>query len=167
MSDVWDRWGYVLVTSVLALPVLVAVVAARARRVGWRFAIGEVGAVAGTAPFVWMVLTPRVGYRNLHLDPFQEVPWYLGLDPVTASIQFFGNLAVFAAFGAAAPIRWRIGMSVIAGAAFAASIGVETAQYLLDIGRTASTADVLLNATGAVLSALVTRRWWRIRARTC
>jgi glycopeptide antibiotics resistance protein len=40
---------------------------------------------------------------------------------------------------------------------------IETVQYLLDIGRTTAADDVLLNTTGAVLAALATRPWHRLR----
>jgi glycopeptide antibiotics resistance protein len=41
------------------------------------------------------------------------------------------------------------------------SILVETAQYVLRLDRVSSVDDVLLNAAGAGLAALASRRWWR------
>lgn len=38
---------------------------------------------------------------------------------------------------------------------------VEVAQYVLRLDRVSSVDDVLLNATGAWLAALASRRWWR------
>jgi glycopeptide antibiotics resistance protein len=37
---------------------------------------------------------------------------------------------------------------------------VEVLQYVLDLGRVSSVDDVLVNAVGAVLAALCSRRWW-------
>jgi hypothetical protein len=40
---------------------------------------------------------------------------------------------------------------------------VETLQYALALGRVSSIDDMLLNAAGAGVTGLVTRRWWRIQ----
>jgi glycopeptide antibiotics resistance protein len=161
---VWDRFAYVVLTSLAAAPIAAGVAALRARRLGWRRAVAEVTTVAGTLPWLWMVFTPRPWPRQLHLIPFSEVPWYLyALDPFDAFVQIVGNLLVFAAFGAAAPVRWRLRLGSVAALAAAGSAGIETMQYVLDIGRTTATDDVLLNTTGAVLAALATRPWHRVR----
>jgi glycopeptide antibiotics resistance protein len=44
------------------------------------------------------------------------------------------------------------------------SVLVETAQYVLRLDRVSSVDDVLLNAAGAGLAALASRRWWRAAA---
>jgi len=44
------------------------------------------------------------------------------------------------------------------------SVLVEGAQYVLRLDRVSSVDDVLLNAAGAGLAALASRRWWRARA---
>lgn len=163
--DLWGQWGQVVTASALGLPLAAAFAAVRSRWVGWRSAVTEVATVAGTVPWVWMVLTPRNTARNLHLLPFQELAWYLDLDPWTAAVQLGGNLAVLAAFGAAAPVRWRLSLPRVTALAAAGSVVIEMLQYVLDIGRTASIDDVLLNTTGAVLAALLTRRWWAGRDR--
>jgi hypothetical protein len=176
----------VLVACAVALPVLVAVVALRARalaasglrvqpvpllprvrRHAWWAAAAEVGAVAGTLPWLWMILTPLPQQGEVHPVPFQEVSGYLGVPLREAIVQVGGNLAVFAAAGALAPVRWRLGgrtavvLWVVAAAAAAGSLLVETLQWALDLGRVSSVDDVLLNTAGAVLAALATRRWWR------
>ena len=51
----------------------------------------------------------------------------------------------------------------VAALAAVCSVTVESLQYLLDLGRVASVDDVLLNTGGAVLAALMSHRWWRIR----
>lgn len=164
MAWVWDRFGYVIIASLAAVPLAAAVAAVRARRLGWRRAAAEVIAVAGTLPWLWMVFTPRPWGRQVHLLPFSEVPWYLyHLDPLDSLVQIVGNLFVFAAFGAAAPVRWRLRVGTVAAMAAAGSASIEILQYVLDIGRTTAADDVLLNTAGAVLAALATRRWHRLR----
>jgi hypothetical protein len=161
VAGVWERWGHVLLACAVAVPVLVALVALRARRTSWVLAAAEVGAVAGTLPWLWMILTPLPQAGVVHPVPFQEVPGYLSVPLSETIVQIGGNLAVFAAFGALAPVRWRIGLVPVAAFAAAGSITVETLQWALDLGRVSSTDDVALNTAGAVLGALVTRRWWR------
>jgi hypothetical protein len=182
VGAVWDRWGHVLLACAVALPALVAVVAVRARALGpsvnfalpsarryaWRAAAAEVGAVAGTLPWLWMILTPLPQPGEVHPVPFQEVPGYLSVPPREAIVQVGGNLAVFAAAGALAPVRWRLGggrtrgvLAVVAAGAASGSLLVETLQWALGLGRVSSVDDVLLNTLGAVLAALVTRPWWR------
>lgn len=56
---------------------------------------------------------------------------------------------------------WHLRASRVAAIAAVGSVTVESLQYLLDLGRVASADDVLLNTCGAVLAALITRRWHR------
>jgi glycopeptide antibiotics resistance protein len=168
----------VLIASAVAVPVLVAMVTLRARgfasvgptrgdRHPWWVAATEVGAIAGTLPWLWMILTPLPQPGAVHPMPFQEVSGYFSVPPTEALVQVVGNLAVFAAAGALAPVRWRLGrgtgavLAVVAGFAAAGSVLVETLQWALHLGRVTSVDDVLLNTAGAALAALVTRRWWR------
>jgi glycopeptide antibiotics resistance protein len=74
-----------------------------------------------------------------------------------------GNLLVFAALGFFAPLRFAALASVprILALAAGCSILVEAAQYVLRLDRVSSVDDVLLNAAGAGLAALASRRWWR------
>ena len=163
VSEAWQRWAHVIIASVIAVPLLVAVAAVRARRLGRLEAAAEVIAVAGTLPWLWMVLSPLPQESDVHLVPLHELGWYLNGDLGSVAVQFFGNLAVFAAFGAAAPVRWVLRLPVVALLAAAGSATVEVLQFLLDMGRVASVDDVLLNTVGAVLAALATRHWWRSR----
>jgi glycopeptide antibiotics resistance protein len=82
-----------------------------------------------------------------------------------AVAQIGGNLLMFAAFGALAPLRLQAlaRLPVIIGLAAAGSLAVETLQYVLALGRVSSIDDMLLNAAGAGVAGLVTRRWWRIQ----
>jgi len=74
-----------------------------------------------------------------------------------------GNLLVFAALGFFAPMRFAVLASVPRVLALAAgcSVLIEVAQYVLQLDRVSSVDDVLLNAAGAGLAALTSRRWWR------
>jgi glycopeptide antibiotics resistance protein len=78
--------------------------------------------------------------------------------------QVVGNLLVFAALGFFAPVRFAALASVprILALAAGCSVLVETAQYVLRLDRVSSVDDVLLNAAGAGLAALASRRWWRV-----
>jgi glycopeptide antibiotics resistance protein len=164
--------GVVLIT-VAVLPLVALVVWALARRrIGagvapgwaWRRSLAEVGIVYGTVPWVWMILMPgsRAG----------EVPGRVSLVPLRDLLvmgpgQIIGNLLVFAALGALVPLRFAALASVprILALAAGCSVLVETAQYVLQLDRVSSVDDVLLNAAGAGLAALASRRWWRTTAR--
>jgi len=160
MAAVWHRWGPVLIASALGLPVALALVGVlvRAGR-PVRFAVAEVFGVAGTLPWLWMILTPDAhGARRLSLVPLRDLASH---DLV---VQIGGNLLVFSALGALLPVRWPVGTARVALVAALASTSVEISQYVLDLGRVSSVDDILLNTLGAVLAAQVTRAWWRSRS---
>ncbi|MFI8193439.1 VanZ family protein [Streptomyces sp. NPDC085946] len=162
--------GVVLMTSV-ALPLAVLVVWALARRrrsagvaAAWRTSSAEVGMVHGTVPFVWMTLMPGAGAGTV---PGRVSPVPLR-DLVTMGAGgIVGNLLVLAALGFFAPMRFAALASVprILALGTGCSVLIETAQYVLWLDRVSSVDDVLLNAAGAVLAALASRRWWRTTAR--
>ncbi|MFC9264099.1 VanZ family protein [Streptomyces hydrogenans] len=161
--------GVVLMTLVtLPLAVLVAwAVTLRRRRAGvagaWRLSLAEVGMVHGTLPFLWMTMMPGGGAGvvppRVSLVPLRDLV-------VMGSLGIVGNLLVFAALGFFAPVRWAAVASPARILALGAgcSVLVETAQYVLRLDRVSSVDDVLVNATGAVLAGLASRRWWRTRA---
>ncbi len=172
----WYHWlgtftGIVSLT-VAALPVAalaVGALAARRRATGtaptwaWRRSLAEVGIVYGTVPWVWMTMLPgsRAG----------EVPGRVSLVPLVDLLamdrgQVVGNLLVFAALGFFAPLRFAALASVprILALGAGCSALVETAQYVLWLDRVSSVDDILLNAAGAGLAALASRRWWRTEA---
>ncbi|MFE9739863.1 VanZ family protein [Streptomyces sp. NPDC006477] len=161
--------GVVLVTLVtLPLAVLVAWAPARRRRArgvasAWRMSLAEVGMVHGTVPFVWMILMPGGGAgvvpARVSLVPLRDL---VTMGPLGIG----GNLLVFAALGFFAPMRFAALTSLprILALGAGCSVLVETAQYVLRLDRVSSVDDVLLNAAGAVLAALASRRWWRTTA---
>jgi len=172
----WHGWvgtftGVALVTvAVLPLAALAVWALARRRSVtgttpawAWRTSLAEVGIVYGTVPWVWMIMLPG-GQAGAAPGRVSLVPLR---DLFTMSTgQIVGNLLVFAALGFLAPLRFAALASVprILVLAAGCSVLVETAQYVLRLDRVSSVDDVLLNAAGAGLAALVARRWWRVTA---
>jgi glycopeptide antibiotics resistance protein len=164
--------GVVVITvAVLPLAALLVPVLARRRRAAgapspWRRSLAEVGLVYGTVPWVWMILLPGGGADEprgrLNLVPLRDLLDVLAGGPLTATVQIVGNLLVFASFGFFGPLRFAALASVprILALAAAGSVLVETLQYVLRLDRVSSVDDVLLNATGAALAALLSRRWW-------
>jgi glycopeptide antibiotics resistance protein len=178
----WHGWvgtftGVALITvAVLPLAALAVWALARRRSVSgtpqaWRMSLAEVGMVYGTVPWVWMIMLPgsRAGEvpGRVSLIPLRDLLTIL-LDggPLTLAGQVVGNLVVFAALGFFAPVRFARLASVwrIVALAAGCSVLVEVAQYVLRLDRVSSVDDVLLNAAGAGLAALASRRWWRARA---
>ncbi|MFF8605487.1 VanZ family protein [Streptomyces sp. NPDC015346] len=161
--------GVVLMTlATLPLAVLVAWVPARRRRAAgvasaWRMSLAEVGMVHGTLPFLWMTMMPGAGAGT--------VPARVSLVPLRdlvtmGPLGIVGNLLVFAALGFFAPMRFAAMASLprILALGAGCSVLVETAQYVLRLDRVSSVDDVLVNAAGAVLAGLASRRWWRTTA---
>ncbi|MBW4717209.1 VanZ family protein [Saccharothrix obliqua] len=158
----------VALLTVAVLPLAVLVTRARARRrraagfppaSAWRTSSAEVGIVYGTVPWAWMILLPGAAAGTAtgrtSLVPLSDL--------VTMSTgQVVGNLLVFAALGALVPLRFPAFASTprIAALAAACSVLLEAAQYALRLDRVSSVDDVLLNTAGAVLAALLSRRWW-------
>jgi hypothetical protein len=131
-------------------------------RTAWRFSVAEVGAVAGTLPWLFLVLTPRGGAGGVQLVPFADLIDLASADPRTIVEQLVGNMLLFFLAGVFVPLRFRVGLlAVFLGGAVGAAL-VETAQFAFGTGRVASIDDVLLNAIGALLGALISRRWWRV-----
>jgi glycopeptide antibiotics resistance protein len=181
MAGGWHFWfgtftGVVLLT-VAALPLaalVVWVLAGRRRATGttsaWRLALAEVGIVYGTVPLVWMIMLPgsQAGAvpGRVSLVPLRDLVTIIAAGPLTATGQVVGNLLVFAALGFLAPMRFAALASVprvlVLGAG--CSVLVEVTQYVLRLDRVSSVDDVLLNAAGAGLAALASRRWWRAPA---
>ncbi|GII93418.1 VanZ family protein [Sinosporangium siamense] len=172
MHQVWDTWGLVVLAAALALPLaaLVALVLTRHRvrrehPAPRRTAVADVAVVVGTAPWLWMILTPGSG-QSVQLIPLVDLGEQIArMPPEAVFVQIVGNLLVFSALGAMLPVRSARFASITAVAAVAAtaSLSVEILQYVLRIERVSSVDDVILNTTGAVLAGLVTRRWWARR----
>jgi hypothetical protein len=170
MAEVWESWGRVIVVSALAVPLCVMVVwwratTARATGVGgWREPIAEVGAIAGTLPWSWMVMTPVGGPGGVQAVPLVDLYAVLHDSFVPAVVQIGGNLLVFAALGFFLPVRWPLGAAAVAAIACAGSLTIEILQWTLRLGRVSSVDDILLNTAGAVLAAALSRPWWKPRS---
>ncbi len=152
----------------LPLPALVVWALAFCRRAAgvtpaWRTSLAEVGMVYGTVPMVWLTLMPGPGAGivpgRVSLVPLQDL---VTMGPVGIG----GNLLIFAALGFFAPMRFAALASVprILALGAGCSVLVETAQYVFQLDRVSSVDDVLVNAAGAVLAGLASRRWWRTAA---
>jgi len=166
----FDTENGVLLMMLVGLPlaVLVVWVLARRRRAAgvssaWRMSLAEVGMVYATVPFVWLTLMPGPGAG--------VVPGRLSLVPLRdlatmGPIGIGGNLLIFAALGFFAPMRFAALASVprILALGAGCSVLVEIAQYVLRLDRVSSVDDVLVNAAGAVLAGLASRRWWSTAA---
>ncbi|NES16560.1 VanZ family protein [Micromonospora sp. PPF5-17] len=177
----WHGWlgtfnGVALIT-VAALPLAALAVWALAHRrsatgttAAWRMSLADVGIVYGTVPWVWMIMLPgdRAGNvpGRVSLVPLRDLLTILAAGPLTVTLQVIGNLLVFATLGFLAPVRFAALASVprILALAAGCSMLVEAAQYVLRLDRVSSVDDVLLNAAGAGLAALASRRWWRAPA---
>ncbi|MEV5569709.1 VanZ family protein [Spirillospora sp. NPDC052269] len=180
MVEGWHGWvgttrGVVLIT-VAALPLAVLAVWALARRRraagvpsarARRMSLAEVGIVYGTVPWIWMIMLPGehpgTAPGRVSLIPLRDLIAVLSGNPVMATVQVVGNMLVFAALGFLAPLRFTALASVLRILALAAGCStlVEVAQYVLRLDRVSSVDDVLLNAGGAALAALASRRLWR------
>ncbi|WP_328622140.1 VanZ family protein [Streptomyces sp. NBC_00354] len=166
----FDTFNGVVLMTLVTLPLAVAAVWALARRrrgagvaAAWRMSLAEVGMVHGTVPFLWLTMMPGAGAGT--------VPARVSLVPLRdlvtmGSLGIVGNLLVFAALGFFAPMRFAAPASVprILALGAGCSVLVETAQYVLQLDRVSSVDDVLVNAAGAALAALASRRWWRTTA---
>lgn len=176
MTSIADSYGpVILVTLLVGVPLgaLAVALLVRARvRSGWsrswalRASISEIGMLVGTAPWLWMILTPTGGAGGLQLVPLRDLIDVLrGGDTL---VQLVGNLLAFAAVGFFLPMRLRLARAawvpaVVALAAAGLSVVVETLQFVLQLGRVSSIDDVLINALGAALASLLSMRWWRSR----
>jgi hypothetical protein len=162
----YDTENGVVLMTLLGLPLaaLLALALTGLRRAAGvpsagRNSLAEVAIVYGTAPFIWLTLMPGPGAGvvpgRLSLIPLRDL---ITMGPIGIG----GNLLVFAALGFFAPIRFAGLASVHRVLALGAgcSILVETAQYVLQLDRVSSVDDVLVNAAGAGLAALASRRWW-------
>lgn len=172
MAETWARWHLVVVVWALALPAVALLgwllFRHRTRRRGdretaRRTTLTDLGMIAGTAPWLWMMFTPVPNDRSVDLIPLLDIAEQLRDDPARAAVQAVANLLVFSAYGFFAPIRWRVGAVRVTLVAAAASAVGETLQYVLALGRVSSVDDVLLNGLGAGLAALCSYRWWLSR----
>jgi glycopeptide antibiotics resistance protein len=166
----YDTENGVLLMMLVGLPFAALVVwaLARFRRAAggtsaWRTSLAEVGMVYGTVPLVWLTMMPGPGAGivsgRVSLVPLRDL---VTMGPIGIG----GNLLIFAALGFFAPMRFAALASVprILALAAGCSVLVETAQYVLRLDRVSSVDDVLVNAAGAVLAGLASRRWWRTTA---
>jgi hypothetical protein len=169
----FDTFNGVVLMTLVGLPLAALVVWALARRRcaagvtwAWRTSLAEVGMVYGTVPFLWLTMmpgaAPGIAPARVSLVPLRDLV-------TMGTLGIIGNLLVFAALGFFAPMRFAALASVprILALGAGCSVLVETAQYVLRLDRVSSVDDVLVNAAGAVLAGLASRRWWRNTSAIC
>ncbi len=104
---------------------------------------------------LWLTLRPvaaGASVRTLHLDPI-EGAW--GWDSIAWN-PVIDNVALFVPIGALAVAwAWRRSPLLVWTGCVLLSVGIETVQFLLPLGRVANAADLLANAVGAGLGALL------------
>jgi glycopeptide antibiotics resistance protein len=99
-------------------------------------------------------------HGRVFLFPFQELIKETQEDnPALGSAigEMMINVLLFFPLGILVPMRWPLWVDakrLLLGAALA-SLGIETIQFALELGRTSSTTDVLLNTAGAGVGFLV------------
>jgi glycopeptide antibiotics resistance protein len=139
-------------------------VATKSRPRAWLL---DAAIVIGTLPMIVLVMYPHPeGYpRRVFLVPFTDLAGQFRLSFGYAVGQIGGNLLVFAAFGFFGPMRWRLRLVGVTAIAAAGSAVLEILQYLTETNRVTSIDDVLVNAAGAALFALASRRYWAVNRR--
>ena len=173
MGGLWAGWPRIwLLAAALVGPGALVALALTAWRRGarraWpaRASIAEVGAVLTTLPWVLMILhpaSPPPGSTMAYLVPFSDLWTQLTTyTPANMAVQIIRNLAVLFGFGVFAPIRFAAlaGLDRLFLAAAAVALTLEVLQHVLTTGRVFSVDDVIVNAAGAVLGGLCSRRWW-------
>lgn len=169
----WSDWlttvNGVVYLTVLAVPLSLLVVAAlamwrtrtgEARGWAWRRSLAEVGMVHGTVPWVWLTVLPGSGAgrvpERVSLVPFRDLA-------TMGTLGIVANLLVLAALGFFAPMRFARVATLPRVLALGAvcSLLIEVSQYVFRLDRVSSVDDVLLNAAGAGIGGLLSRRWWR------
>jgi glycopeptide antibiotics resistance protein len=118
----------------------------------------KIGIVLGTLPWLVLVFIPTAAPTRLRPVPLLDLVEVLRGDPRAALVQVAGNLLVLAAFGFFAGRAWPTRCWRVIAVAAAVAVSIETLQYVLDLGRVASSDDVLLNTAGAALAFAIGRR---------
>ncbi|WP_067825837.1 VanZ family protein [Nocardia inohanensis] len=170
MRQVWDAWGSVLVVWALAVPVVAAggfwlarwrIRRGRAREQAVRWTVAEAAILVGTLPWIWMILTPAHGERKVILIPLLDLFETLLEASSNTVVQVVANTILFIPLGFFLPRRfpWFATVPRMLAVGALLSAGLETAQYVLDLGRWSSIDDVLMNASGAGIGAWLSLRY--------
>lgn len=166
----FDTFNGVVLMTLVALPLAVLVVwalALRRRAAACHVGLADVAGGGGHGPrdAAVPVADHDAGRRGRH-RPRPGEPGTAAGPGHDGALGIVGNLLVFASLGFFAPMRCAALASLprILALGAGCSALVETAQYVLRLDRVSSVDDVLVNATGAVLAGLASRRWWRTTA---
>lgn len=88
----------------------------------------------------------------IQAEPGDVAPW----------LQLIGNLVLLCPIGALLPMRlsWFGSVRRVAAAGLMLTCAIEFCQLTVLSGRVVSADDILLNTSGAVLGAMLSRSWW-------
>ncbi len=130
------------------------------RRTRWTRTVALVAAIAVILAATLVDREP-IGVRlDLKLIPFSDLVSALGGDGSVrrAVIELVVNIALFVPLGLALRLRFAsMNVAQATAIAFALSLGIETLQLLVATGRVANITDVLMNALGGFLGAILVR----------
>jgi VanZ like family len=172
LARAWANWRPGIIVALIAVPVVIVAavwLTRRRRRAGWpaawaaRSAWSEIIMIVGTVPSLVLTLTPTSGVNGVNLVPFRDLAILVHIGWEHAAVQIVGNLLLLAPLGFGMPIRWRVGPFAVLVAGACASAVIESLQWVLHLGRFSSVDDVLVNAVGAAIAAMVAYPWWRSR----
>ena len=152
--------GVALALPVLAVVGLATLVAVARRRGGGRQRLRTLGGGILAATLVLIAATTLLPVivgapASVNLTPGETITNYLQFGDDVLSARNLGlNIALFVPFGLGLALWRRWGVFRVVPLGFLLSALVETAQYVLPLGRAVDVDDVLLNTTGALLGAL-------------
>ncbi len=160
----------VVAVLVALLAVALVVVRRHGRAVRGRVVVWAFATATAVLAIVALTLVPSKPHDpGLQLVPLRTILWNLAaVDRVVGIANLGGNLALFVPFGVCLGLVPGLRVRGAVAISVALSILVETGQYLLG-ARVADVDDVILNAIGGLLGALLARaavrRWPFRRAR--
>ncbi|WP_026316361.1 VanZ family protein [Actinokineospora enzanensis] len=171
MEQLWRSFGKVIPLTWAILPILLIVglvlTLHRKRRMPARAALMksvlDMLSLLSILPVLYLVAFPVFGPTENHsvsLVPGAEISKVFAEE--SNLWQALGNLALLAPIGALVPIRYPAARTWIRSGLIllAASCAIEALQWLLPLGRITAVDDVILNVTGGMLGAALTRFWW-------
>ncbi|HEX6128082.1 MAG TPA: VanZ family protein [Candidatus Limnocylindria bacterium] len=155
-----DALPAIVAFASLIVAISLALAASRARRAGWRAALGstmpDAMLLVALGAIAVLTLGDPMGPQpdRFNLVPFRDQWWALQgvVDPALAAATLVGNVLLFVPLGAALAARHlEVGAGRLVLWAAAISVAVEAAQGLMNVGRLADITDVMANTAGAAV----------------
>lgn len=159
-----DTLPAIIAFASLIVAVSLALAAWRARRAGWRGALGstmpDAMLLVALGAIAVLTLGDPIGPQpdRFNLVPFRDQWWALEgiVDPAVAVATLVANVLLFVPLGAALAARHpEAGAGRLVLWAAAISVAVEAAQGLMNVGRLADVTDVMANTTGAAIGSVL------------